>query len=134
MNNNNKITLVNEFDKINLNDLAKLAQSNPKYAPMLKGLYDIDVVIKKFVEDTIENYSDASVYYIKTELMNRCYNLYLFSIERRAIVGVSWELSDFLIKCESKLIEKDVETKTLKMLEKFNQSKLMLNERINWIN
>ena len=130
--NNNK-NLLKEFDRINLNDLAKLARSNPKYANMLKGLYDIDVVIKGFVEDTITNYSDPSIYYVKTELMNRCYNLYLYSSERRAIVGVSWDLSDFLTKCETKLIEKDVENKVKKMIDKFGQSKLMLNERINWI-
>ena len=101
---------------------------------MLQGLYSIDVIIKNFVSNTIENYDDSSLYYIKTELMSQCYNLYLYSIERQAIVGVTWELTDFLTKCETKLIESDVEKKTIKMLEKFKQQKLMLGERINWIN
>ena len=130
----NKKNILSGIDRINLEDLYKLAQANPKYSKMLQGLYSIDVIIKNFVSNTIDENDDSSLYYIKTELMSQCYNLYLYSIERQAIVGVTWELTDFLTKCETKLIEADVEKKTLKMLNKFQQQKLMLGERINWVN
>ena len=62
-------------DGINLNSLAQLAKTNPRYAKMFAGLAQIDNFIKDFVKDIICNITDDSVYYIKTELMSQCYTL-----------------------------------------------------------
>lgn len=120
-------------DAINLNQLAELAKANPKYAKMFAGLAQIDNFVKKFVEDIICNQTDASVYYIKTELMNQCYTLYLYNSERQATVGVSWPLADFLNKCETKTIEYDINTKVTQMIKKFGTSGLSTGDKINWI-
>lgn len=120
-------------DAINLNQLAELAKANPRYAKMFAGLAQIDNFVKKFVEDIICNQTDASVYYIKTELMNQCYTLYLYNSERQATVGVSWPLADFLNKCETKTIEYDINTKVTQMIKKFGTSGLNTGDKINWI-
>lgn len=120
-------------DAINLNQLAELAKANPRYAKMFAGLAQIDNFVKKFVEDIICNQTDASVYYIKTELMNQCYTLYLYNSERQATVGVSWPLADFLNKCETKTIEYDINTKVTQMIKKFGTSGLSTGDKINWI-
>ena len=72
---------------INFNDLHMLAKSNPKYATLLGELAGIDGFIKNFACDTIENYADKNVYFIKTELLNQCYNLYLYNSDRNATIG-----------------------------------------------
>lgn len=118
---------------INLNKLSELAKSNPRYAKMFAGLAQIDNYIKKFVSDTISNQVDPSIYYVKTELMSQCYTLYLFNVERQATVGVTWPLADFLKKCEDKTIEFDVQTKTIRMIKKFQQSGLSTGDKINWL-
>lgn len=120
-------------DAINLNQLAELAKANPRYAKMFAGLAQIDNFVKKFVEDIICNQTDASVYYIKTELMNQCYTLYLYNSERQATVGVSWPLADFLNKCETKTIEYDINAKVTQMIKKFSTSGLSTGDKINWI-
>lgn len=120
-------------DTLNLNDLSKLAQSNPKYAKMFAGLAQIDNHIKKFVEDIICNEADPSIYFIKTELMAQCYTLYLFNSERQATIGVSWPLADFLKKCENKSIEYDINVKIRQMITKFGELGLSTGDRINWI-
>lgn len=120
-------------DTLNLNQLSELARTNPKYAKMFAGLAQIDNYIKKFVEDIICNQADASVYYIKTELMAQCYTLYLYNSERQATIGVSWPLADFLQKCENKTIEYDVNAKVRQMIIKFGESGISTGERINWI-
>ena len=101
---------------------------------MFGGLAQIDNSIKKFVEEIVCNQTgDSSVYYIKTELMSQCYNLYLYNSERRITVGVSWLLVDFLQKCENKTIEYEVNTKITRMLKAFDKNDLLTN-KINWIN
>jgi hemoglobin-like flavoprotein len=120
-------------DTLNLNQLSELARTNPKYAKMFSGLAQIDNYIKKFVEDIVCNEVDPSIYFIKTELMSQCYTLYLFNSERQAIVGVSWPLADFLTKCESKMIEYDVNTKVKQMIQKFGETGISTGDRINWI-
>lgn len=120
-------------EAINLNNLAQLAKANPKYAQMFAGLAQIDNFVKDFVKDIVKNTTDDSVYYIKTELMNQCYTLYLFNTERQATVGVSWTLADFLQKCEDKSIEYDMNIKVKKMIEKFGKAGLSTGEKINWI-
>ena len=84
------------------------------------------------INDTITNYADPSVYFIKTELLNQCYNLYLFNSEHNVTIGHSWIFEDFLQKCQTKMIEKDVEKAVLKMIDKFNNEKLS-EKKINWI-
>lgn len=120
-------------DTLNLNQLSELARTNPKYAKMFAGLAQIDNYIKKFVQDIVFNETDSSVYYIKTELMAQCYTLYLFNHERQAIVGVSWPLADFLVKCENKSIEYDINTKVHQMIKKFGESGISTGDKINWI-
>lgn len=120
-------------DTINLNQLSTMAKENPRYAKMFAGLAQIDNTIKKFVEDIICNQTDPSVYYIKTELMAQCYTLYLYNAERQATIGVSWPLADFLIKCENKTIEFDVNTKVTQIINKFGEAGLSTGDKINWI-
>lgn len=120
-------------DGINLNSLAQLAKTNPRYAKMFAGLAQIDNVIKDFVKDIICNITDDSVYYIKTELMSQCYTLYLFNSERQATVGVSWPLADFLEKCENKQIEYDVNLRVRQMITKFSEANLPTGDKIIWI-
>lgn len=116
-----------------LQQLVALSRQKPEYASMLNGLYQIDKVIKKFVTDEIENLSsNPDEYFIKTELMNKCYNIYLYSSARQAIVGTSWPLADFLVKCEDKSIERDIKDRTKRMLDKFG-GKLIVGGRTNWI-
>ena len=85
---------------INLNDLGQLAKANPKYATLFGELAGVDQVIKNFATDTIINYADPNVYYIKTELLNQCYNLYLYNAERNITIGKGWLFDDFLKKCQ----------------------------------
>lgn len=120
-------------DTLNLNQLSKLAKTNPKYAKMFAGLAQIDNYIKKFVEDIVCNTTDPSIYYIKTELMAQCYTLYLYNSERQATVGVSWPLADFLKKCENKSIELDINIKVKQMITKFGETGLSTGDKITWI-
>lgn len=120
-------------DTINLNQLSALAKNNPKYAKMFAGLAQIDNFIKKFVEDIVCNQADPEIYYIKTELMAQCYTLYLYNAERQATIGVSWPLADFLVKCENKSIEVDMNLKVGQMLKKFGEAGLSTGDKINWI-
>ena len=118
---------------LNLNDLSLLARKNPKYAKLLGELAGIDQIIKNFANDIITNYSDSNVYFIKTELLNQCYNLYLYNSERNATIGYSWLFDDFLTKCQTKVIEKDVEKAVKKMIDSFNNDKKLSEKKINWI-
>lgn len=124
---------IKKTDTLNLNQLSELARTNPKYAKMFAGLAQIDNYIKKFVEDIVCNDADPSVYYIKTELMAQCYTLYLFNSERQATIGVSWPLADFLVKCENKTIEFDINAKVRQIIKKFGEAGLSTGDKINWI-
>lgn len=118
---------------INLSQLSELAKNNPRYAKMFAGLAQIDGYIKNLVEDIILSNTDASKFYVKTELMSQCYTLYLFNTERQATVGISWPLVDFLCKCEDKTIDKDIHGKVQKMLGKFDNKGLSTGDKINWV-
>ena len=118
---------------INLNDLGALAKANPRYASLLGELAGIDQLIKNFATDTITNYADPNVYYIKTELLNQCYNIYLYNSERNMTIGKSWLFDDFLKKCQSKMIEKDIEQTILSMINSFNNDTKLYENKINWI-
>lgn len=117
---------------INLNDLGLLAKSNPKYAELLGQLAGIDLQIKRFASDAVERFGDASIYYIKTELLNSCYNLYLFNRERNITLGYSWLFDDFLLKCQNKFIETEVE-KVVQTMISISGTKKMKESKINWI-
>lgn len=118
---------------INLNDLGKLAKANPKYATLFGQIAGVDKVIKTFASDTITNYADPDVYYIKTELLNQCYNLYLYNKERNITIGKGWLFDDFLKKCQSKMIEKEVENAVLNMINKFNNDTKLTENKIHWL-
>jgi hypothetical protein len=118
---------------INLNDLNKLATANPKYATLLGELAGIDKLIKQFASDTVTNYADPNVYFIKTELLNQCYNLYLYNAERNVTVGKSWLFDDFLNKCQSKMIENEIENAVLNIIDKVNNDSKLNETKINWI-
>lgn len=127
---NKKIQLVS--DGINLSQLSQLAKSNPKYARMFAGLAQIDNSIKKFVEEIVCNeVGDISIYYIKTELMSQCYNLYLYNSEQKATVGTSWLLVDFLKMCEDKTIEYEMNDKVSRMVKMFD--KKLRTDKTNWL-
>lgn len=117
---------------INLNDLGGLAKQNPKYAELFGQLAGIDQLIKNFAGHIIETYADPNVYYIKTELLNQCYNLYLYNIERNITIGHSWLFDDFLNKCQTKLIEREVEKAIKSMINKFDNDSRLSENKINW--
>lgn len=118
---------------INLNDLHILAKNNPKYATLLGELSGMDKVIKNFATDTITNYADSNIYFIKTELLNQCYNLYLYNSERNATIGKGWLFDDFLHKCQTKMIEKEIDETVKAMINKFNNDSKLFEDKINWI-
>ncbi len=118
---------------INLNDLGTLAKSNPKYASLFGELAGIDKVIKQFAGDQITNYADSNVYFIKTELLNQCYNLYLYNSERNATFAYGWTFDDFLNKCQSKIIETEVENVIKRMIKQFNNDMKLSENKVNWI-
>ncbi len=125
--------MINNQLGINLNDLGKLAKANPKYATLLGEIAGVDKVIKQFATDTITNYADPKVYYIKTELLNQCYNIYLYNTERNMTIGKGWLFNDFLQKCQTKMIEKEVQDAVLLMINKFNNDTKLSENKINWI-
>lgn len=119
---------------LNLNDLYKLAKKDPKYTNLYAGLFQIDRQIKNMVSDTIVNLvDDPDMYYSKTLLLNQCYNLYLYNVERQATVGVSWTMADFLLKCENKTIQDDIRDKVTRMVRKFGEANIEGGEKINWV-
>lgn len=119
---------------LNLNDLYKLAKKDPKYTQLYAGLFQIDKQIKNMVTDTIVNLVDnPDIYYSKTLLLNQCYNLYLYNVERQATAGVSWAMADFLLKCENKTIQDDIKDKVAKMLRKFGEANIKVGDDINWV-
>ena len=125
--------MIKEQMGINLDDLGKLAKSNPEYATLLGQISGMDKVIKTFITDTVTNYADPDVYYFKTELLNQCYNVYLYNKERNVTIGKGWLFDDFLTKCQNKAIEKEIESTIMTMIDKFNNEKKLYNNKINWI-
>lgn len=119
---------------VNLSQLSELARQNPKYARMFAGLAQIDNSIKKFVREIVCNeVGDSSIYYIKTELMSQCYNLYLYNSEQRVTVGTSWLLVDFLKKCEDKTIEYEMNNKVSRLVKMFDRKNLHTGQTVNWL-
>ena len=119
-------------ERIDFSQISQLAKTNPKYASILSSLAQIDSTIKKMIGDEIENLDDGSLYYIKTELMNHCYIVYLYYLPRQLTVATSWTLSDFLLKCENKIIEFDIKVKVEEMINRL-KAKKVFNDKINWV-
>ena len=119
---------------LNMNTLLAMAQQNPEYSKMLAGLYHVDELIKKFVADEVDRITDGTMYYIKTEIMNQVYNLYLFNAEVNATVGFTWVLADFLTKCQTKMIENEVIKVTRVMVKRLNNGPLKKGTNVTtWI-
>jgi hypothetical protein len=119
---------------MSLNDLAKLAKTNPKYKQLFLSLKTIDSSIQNFIKQIVKDaVPDDNNYYCKTELMNQCYTIYLYNTERRAVVGKTWPLVDFLELCQRKRIEMELNTQLRKMIMKFDEAGISTGDRINWI-
>lgn len=118
---------------MNLNDLMEMAKQNTQYKALFTGLAIIDKTIQSFVKDIIEDsVSNVQDYYIKTEIMNQCYSVYIFSTEQNATVGFSWPMAEFLQKCSGKNLEVDTNMKVKKALLKFKEKGLSTT-KTNWI-
>lgn len=98
------------MNEINLNDIEKIIKTNPKYAGIYTGIGMIDKTIRALVKEIIEIKADnPSAFFIKTTLGNQTYNLYIYNSETSVTKGHAWTLADFLSKCETKMIEYEVE-------------------------
>lgn len=118
---------------MNLNDLMEMAKKDTQYKALFTGLAIIDQTIQSFVRDIIaDSVTDVQEYYIKTEIMNQCYSVYIFNSAQNATVGFSWPMADFLEKCSGKKLEVDTNMKVKKALLKFKEKGLSTS-KTNWI-
>ena len=116
-----------------LNDLIELSKKDTKYKSLFTGLAIIDQTMQNFIKDIIaDSVSDINDYYIKTEIMNQCYSVYIFSISQNVTVGFSWTMADFLSMGANKKLELETNTKIKKVLLKFQEKGLSPN-KTNWI-
>lgn len=116
-----------------LNDLIELSKKDSKYKSLFTGLAIIDKTMQNFIKDIIkDSVSNPDDYYLKTEIMNQCYSVYIFSISYNATVGFSWPMADFLTMCTNKNLELEANTKIKKVLLKF-QEKGLSTTKTNWI-
>ena len=116
-----------------LNDLIELSKKDTKYKSLFTGLAIIDQTMQNFIKDIIsDSVSNVDDYYIKTEIMNQCYSVYLFNISQNATVGFSWLMADFLSMCTNKKLELETNAKIKKALLKFQEKGLSSN-KTNWI-
>ena len=118
---------------ISLNDLLTLAKQDPKYKNLFTGLAMIDKTMQSFIKDIIkDSVNNIEDYYVKTEIMNQCYSVYIFNAAQQVTIGASWPMADFLLMCEQKRLELDVNAKVKKMLLKFKDRGLSTT-KTNWI-
>lgn len=116
-----------------LNDLIELSKKDTKYKSLFTGLAMIDQTMQNFIKDIIKDtVVDVDEYYIKTEIMNQCYSVYVFNTSQNATVGFSWPMADFLSMCANKKLELETNTKIKKVLLKFKEKGLSTN-KTNWI-
>lgn len=116
-----------------LNDLIELSKKNTKYKALFTGLAMIDQTMQNFIKDIIkDSVTDVDEYYIKTEIMNQCYSVYIFNTSHNATVGFSWPMADFLSMCANKKLEVETNMKIKKVLLKF-QEKGLSTTKTNWI-
>ena len=118
---------------ITLNDLIELSKKDTQYKSLFMGLAMIDKTTQNFIKDIIkDSVSNVDDYYIKTEIMNQCYSVYIFSISQNVTIGFSWTMADFLTMCANKKLELETNTKIKKTLLKF-QEKGLSTTKTNWI-
>jgi hypothetical protein len=116
-----------------LNDLMEMAKQNTQYKALFTGLAMIDQTMQTFVKEIIaDSVKNVDEYYIKTEIMNQCYSVYIFNSTQNATVGFSWAMADFLDKCSNKKLEVDTNAKVKKALLKFNDKGLSTT-KTNWV-
>lgn len=116
-----------------LNDLIELSKQNTQYKSLFTGLAMIDQTMQNFVKDIIkDSVTDIDNYYIKTEIMNQCYSVYVFNSSQNVTVGFSWPMADFLTMCSGKNLELETNTKIKKVLLKFKEKGLSTT-KTNWI-
>lgn len=116
-----------------LNDLIELSKKNTKYKKLFTGLAMIDKTTQDIIKDTVANsVNNVDEYYIKTELSNHCYSVYIYNTDSNATVGYSWLLSEFLNMCSSKTIESNIQDKVKKILKEFNKKNISTT-KINWV-
>lgn len=116
-----------------LNDLIELSKKDTQYKSLFTGLAMIDQTMQNFIKDIIkDSVSNIDEYYIKTEIMNQCYSVYVFNTSQNATVGFSWPMADFLTMCSGKNLELETNTKVKKVLLKF-QERGLSTTRTNWI-
>ena len=116
-----------------LNDLIELSKQNTQYKSLFTGLAMIDKTMQNFIKDIIkDSVSDIDNYYIKTEMMNQCYSVYIFNSSQNVTIGFSWPMADFLTMCSGKNLELEANTKVKKVLLKFKEKGLSTT-KINWI-
>lgn len=116
-----------------LNDLIELSKKDTQYKSLFMGLAMIDQTTQNFIKDIIkDSVSNVDDYYIKTEIMNQCYSVYIFSISQNVTVGFSWTMADFLSMGANKKLELEANAKIKKALLKFQEKGLSSN-KTNWI-
>lgn len=116
-----------------LNDLIELSKKDTKYKKLFMGLAMIDNTTQNIIKDAIANsVSNVDEYYIKTELSNHCYSVYVYNINSNATVGYSWLLSDFLNMCSDKRIESSIKDTVKKILKGFDKKNISTT-KINWV-
>jgi hypothetical protein len=116
-----------------LNDLIELSKKDTKYKSLFTGLAMIDQTMQNFIKDIIkDSVTNIDEYYIKTEIMNQCYSVYVFNTSQNVTVGFSWPMADFLSMCANKKLELETNTKIKKVLLKFKEKGLSTN-KTNWI-
>lgn len=121
---------------MSLNDLIELSKHSKEHKQLFMALAMIDKTMQDFVKDIIaDSVSEEELkeYYIKTEIMNHCYSLYIFNRTQQVTVGVSWPIAEFLTMCAGKKLEMELNTKIKRMLLKFEEKGLSTGSRINWL-
>lgn len=120
---------------MSLSDLLELSKHSEKHKKLFNGLALIDKTMQGMVKDILLNeiQDDVGEYFIKTEIMNQCYSLYIFNRTQQVTVGVSWPLADFLMLCAKQGLEIDLQIKVKRMLKKFTEKGLSTGSRTNWI-
>lgn len=125
----------NNTKPINIKDFPSIAREYPKYSKLLLSFYQIDIYIKNFIINILnDSVTNSSVYYIKTELISQCYVISIYNIEVKAIVAKAWTITEFLDLCSKKNLELLMNALIKQILLKFNDSKKLLKQpNINWV-
>lgn len=121
---------------MSLNDLIKAAKHSKEHKKLFTGLALIDKTVQDFVKDIMGDVvpgDEITEFFIKTELMNQCYSLYIFNRTQQVTIGMSWPMADFLTMCSKKTLEMELNTKVRRIFLKFKDKGLSTGNRINWL-